>query len=85
MIALSEGVKYTSKAAHARLVRFTASSRTIQDIDIPAMLQGKKPDLELQDRDIVYVPNSASKVVIARGLEAAIGISTSLIVLKQTR
>ncbi len=44
------------------------------------MINGKSQDVLLQDNDIIYVPNSASKVAILRGLLAAISIGSSVIV-----
>jgi len=80
VIALSEGVKTTAKASHARLIRSTPSGRTVTELDALAILKGKVPDIPLQDGDIVYIPNSVSKVVILRGVEAAIGISSSVLI-----
>lgn len=79
-IALAEGIKYTSKASHAQLVRSTSSTRVVSELNIPAIIKGKIPDVILQDNDIIYVPNSASKVAILRGLQAAVGITSSVIV-----
>lgn len=79
-IALAEGIKYTSKASHAQLVRSTASGRVVSELNIPAIIKGKIPDVVLKDNDIIYVPNSASKVAILRGLQAAVGITSSVIV-----
>jgi polysaccharide export outer membrane protein len=79
-IALAGGVKYTSKASHSRLVRSTSSSRVVSDVDVSGIIKGKLPDKVLQDNDIIYVPNSASKVAILRGLQAAVGITSSVIV-----
>lgn len=80
VVALAHGIKYTSKASHARLIRTTPSTRIVREIDIPKIIKGEIPDVALQDDDILYVPNSASKVAILRGLQAAVGISSSLII-----
>jgi polysaccharide export outer membrane protein len=78
VITLAEGVKYTSKASKARLIRKTASGRLIFEVNIPSLLQGKASDIALQNDDIIYVPNSVSKVVITRGIESAITVAGSL-------
>lgn len=80
LVSLAEGVKYTSKSHEARLIRTKPGGREIYKIDIPELLKGKTPDIELRNDDIVYVPNSISKVIITRGIVAAIAVSSSLVV-----
>jgi polysaccharide biosynthesis/export protein len=79
-VSLAEGLKYTSKSNEVRLIRTGTNGREIYKIDVPEVLKGKTPDIELRNDDIVYVPNSAIKVVITRGIVAAIAISSSLAV-----
>jgi polysaccharide export outer membrane protein len=81
IVSLAEGVKFTSKSSEARLMRMTPNGRQISIVNIPALLKGKIADFPLQNDDILYVPISASKVVISRGLEAAVGITTSLAII----
>jgi polysaccharide export outer membrane protein len=81
VVALAEGIKYTSKASHTQLIRHSPTGISVSEVDIPSILQGKSPDVALEDKDILYVPNSVSKVVLTRGIEAAIAVSTSLIIL----
>ena len=42
------------------------------------MLDGKLPDVQLKAGDILYVPLSGRKAATARGLEAALGMSTAV-------
>lgn len=79
-ITYSGGIKYTSKASETRLMRNTANGRQISKVDIPGMLKGKVADFALQDDDLLFIPNSVSKVVITRGLTAAIGVVSALAV-----
>ena len=44
------------------------------------MLKGKAPDILLRPNDILYVPSSTSKVVTQRIMEAAISISTGMLI-----
>ncbi|WP_213804290.1 polysaccharide biosynthesis/export family protein [Granulicella sp. dw_53] len=78
-IALSGGIPYVAKAAHARLIHRTESGHTVEEIDIPSMLQGKRADVVLHDNDIIFVPLSISKVAITRGIESAIAFSSSFL------
>jgi hypothetical protein len=43
-------------------------------------MENKAPDLQMQPDDILYIPNSMSKVIGARGAETAIGIGTGVLV-----
>jgi polysaccharide export outer membrane protein len=79
-VTLAEGLKYTSKSSQVRLIRTGSGGREIYKIDVPKLLKGTAPDIELRNDDIVYVPNSVSKVVITRGIIAAIAVSSSLAV-----
>jgi polysaccharide export outer membrane protein len=82
IVSLANGVRFTSKSSEARLMRLTPNGRQISIVNIPALLKGKIADFPLQNDDILYVPLSASKVAITRGLEAAVGLTTSLVLIK---
>jgi polysaccharide export outer membrane protein len=77
---LARGVKYTSKASKAILVRSSSSGRSIIDIDIPKIIKGQLPDQVLQANDVIYVPNSVSKVVILKGLQAAVSVGSAILI-----
>lgn len=79
-VALARGVKYTSKASKAILVRSSSSGRSIIDIDIPKIIKGQLPDQVLQANDVIYVPNSVSKVVILKGLQAAVSVGSAILI-----
>jgi|GEM_PF-652238 len=76
------GIQSLSKAAHARLVRQTANGRVVTELNLPDIVNGKLPDVAMQDNDLLYVPTSLTKTAIARGLEAAITISSALVIYK---
>jgi polysaccharide export outer membrane protein len=48
--------------------------------NVKKIMENKAPDLQMQPDDILYVPNSLKKVIGARGLEAAIGIGTGVLI-----
>jgi polysaccharide biosynthesis/export protein len=80
-VALAGGWGSTAKIGSARVLR---SNGTAEREQIPAnigkIMSNKAPDLQLQPDDILYVPNSIGKMATARGLEAAIGIGTGLLI-----
>lgn len=71
-IALAQGVNRTAALKSAKLIRTTAQGRTEVPIDLRAMLGSKAADVQLQDGDIVFVPSSAAKSAMKRGLEAGV-------------
>jgi len=84
-IGLAQGVAWQAKASHCRLVRLTDGKRVVTEVDAIGILKGTKPDIPLRDQDFIYVPNSTSKVLIARGLQAALGVGSQIIVYRNQR
>ncbi len=84
-LALAEGLTRTAARSRVRIIRTDASTGVRQEIpvDLRRILDGKAPDLLLQPRDIVFVPNSAARGAFYRSAEAAIGIVSGLIVFRR--
>jgi len=82
VIALSGGLTRTAAKAGARIIRTDEQSgaRAQTPIDLSKILAGKAQDPLLEPRDIVFVPNSASKTTFSRGLEAAAQTLTGLLI-----
>jgi polysaccharide biosynthesis/export protein len=80
-VALAGGWTTHTALNQARILRVTGGSEREQiPADIGKIMKNKAPDLELRPDDILYVPNSISKQVGARGLEAAVGIGTGILI-----
>ena len=61
-LALSQGLKPTAAANQAKIIRtLETGSRLEVPINMYDILKGKAPDVALQARDIVFVPNSMGK------------------------
>jgi polysaccharide biosynthesis/export protein len=58
LIARAGGTAHTADAPHTRLIRKSGDGYVEMDLDLRAMLNGKKSDIPLQPSDIVYVPFS---------------------------
>lgn|SRR5215467_11092102 len=73
VIALSGGLTRTASRGGARIIRTDEQSggRAQTSIDLGKILTGKAPDPMLEPKDIVFVPNSASKTTFSRGVEVA--------------
>jgi polysaccharide export outer membrane protein len=79
-VALAEGLTSTSSSSYARIIRTSETTGRRQEIPINLnkILAGKQPDPMLKPRDIVFVPNSAARSALYRGVEAAVSIGTGL-------
>jgi polysaccharide export outer membrane protein len=58
--------------AKAILIREEKGGRTMISLNLKRMLRGQDPDQLVQDRDILYVPDSVAKNLVNRTLESAI-------------
>jgi len=81
-IALSEGLTHTAAKGSARIIRTNEQNgaRTETPIDLGKILSGKSPDPMLGPRDIVFVPDSATKATFTRGVEVATQTLTGLLI-----
>jgi polysaccharide export outer membrane protein len=71
-LALAAGTKPGTAMKSARIVRTTPQGRQNIAVDLNKLLASKSPDLFLQDQDILYVPNSALRSGVNRGIDAAV-------------
>jgi polysaccharide export outer membrane protein len=76
-LAMAEGPTSTASLNRARLIRKTSSG--YQDIPVPLknMLNGHDEDRAMQADDILFIPNSAAKSVLYRGLPGILEAATS--------
>jgi polysaccharide export outer membrane protein len=65
MLALAGGTPPTARPAAAKLIRRTADGYTENLIQLSKMQKGEIPDIQLQADDIIYVPFSYLKNVVA--------------------
>jgi polysaccharide biosynthesis/export protein len=79
-LALAEGVTRTSAKSRARIIRTdpTTDKRIEIPVDLGKILASKAPDLILQPRDVVFVPDSSAKSAFYRGAEAVLSTATGL-------
>jgi polysaccharide export outer membrane protein len=71
-LAMAQGTSSTASMNHARLVRKTPTGQQEMPLALNNIVTGKQSDIPLQPDDIVFVPNSASKSAMRRGLDAAV-------------
>jgi polysaccharide biosynthesis/export protein len=75
-IALAGGTTRTAKLNGAKLLRKGPNGLTETPVELKKMLQAKAPDMPMRADDILFVPSSVGKVVVARAAEAAISAAT---------
>ncbi len=81
-VALSEGLTHTAARSGARVIRTDPETGERKEfgIDLNKIMKGKDPDIVLESKDIVFVPNSAAKTTFSRGAEAATQTVTGLLI-----
>jgi polysaccharide export outer membrane protein len=71
-LSLAWGPTQNAAAGRAVLIREQKGGRTMIALNLKRMLHGQDPDQPIEDRDILYVPDSAAKNLVNRTLESAI-------------
>jgi polysaccharide biosynthesis/export protein len=79
-LALAGGPDRTASLSKTRLIRKVDGGRQEYVLDLAKLLKGEQADLPLKDGDIIWVPSSQLKTFGYRGIEAAIAITTGLII-----
>ncbi|MBZ5695578.1 MAG: polysaccharide biosynthesis/export family protein [Acidobacteriia bacterium] len=84
-IALAQGLTHTSASGRSRIIRTNSATGERKEIpiDLNKILAGKIADPILQPRDIVFVPNSAGRSALYRGVEAAITIGSGVAIYRR--
>jgi polysaccharide biosynthesis/export protein len=71
-LSLAWGPSQNAAVGRALLIREQKGGRTMIALNIRRMLRGQDPDQPVQDRDILYVPDSVARNLLNRTLESAI-------------
>ena len=71
-LSLAWGATPNAVSNKAILIRNQKGGRTMTTLNLKRMIRGQDPDLPVRDQDILYVPDSATKNLLNKSLEAAI-------------
>lgn len=71
-LSLAWGPSLNAAVSRAVLIREQKGGRTMISLNLRRMLRGQDPDQPVQDRDILYVPDSFAKNLVNRTMESAI-------------
>jgi protein involved in polysaccharide export with SLBB domain len=79
VLALSGGLTTTAKKKNAVIIRQATDSDQRQvPVDLERILAFKSEDMELQQSDILFVPDSASRQVMSRVAQTALGLASGV-------
>jgi polysaccharide export outer membrane protein len=80
LAALSGGINYEGRYNDLRLIRTVGTERTVVDVDIKKVRDGKAPDPVLQPNDIVFLPTNEMKAMLkSLGSGGVVGLVSVLI------
>lgn len=81
-LAMAEGIAPGASTQNARIIRRSGSSSNPVEVpvDVKKMVAGALPDQALLPNDILFIPNSTSKTVGARLLEATVQMATGVVI-----
>ena len=84
-LSLAEGIDALGSPQNARIIRSAVAGAPPSEvaIDVKKILAGKLPDQPMRPNDIVFVPNSRSKSVGMRALEAGIQMGTGIAIFRR--
>jgi polysaccharide export outer membrane protein len=71
-LTLAWGPSQSAAVTKALLIREQPGGRTVTSLNLKRLLRGEDPDLPIQDRDILFVPDSAAKNLWNRTMESVV-------------
>ena len=83
-LALAQGTTHTSAIRDTRIIRtdLATGKRTEIPVNLGKIFSGKRPDILLEPKDVVFVPNSAAKSVLYRGSATALQTAAGVAIYK---
>ncbi|MFZ0744262.1 MAG: polysaccharide biosynthesis/export family protein [Terracidiphilus sp.] len=71
-LTLAWGPTQNASLGKALLIREQKGGRTLTTLNLKRLLRGQDPDLPIQDRDIIFVPDSTARNLWNRSMESVI-------------
>jgi polysaccharide export outer membrane protein len=80
ILSLAEGLERTAAPQQAKILRVTpgATRRTEMLVNLDQIFSGKAEDVQLEQDDILFVPDSREKRAVLRTLEALVSMGTTV-------
>jgi polysaccharide export outer membrane protein len=82
-LALAGGANPTARLNSARIIRKTGAGQKEIPMELSKIMAAQADDPVMQSDDILFVPRSGAKSAFRRGAEAAIGITSGLIIYRR--
>ena len=80
-LSMAEGFGPQPADRECKILRRNGTSDRIEiAVNLNAILKGKAPDVPMKSDDILFVPSSTSKKVLARTAESAIALTTGMLI-----
>ena len=71
-VSLAWGATPNASVSRAILIHDQSGGRTLTTLNLQRMIRGQDPDQPVRDRDILFIPDSATKNLLSKTLESAI-------------
>jgi polysaccharide biosynthesis/export protein len=82
-IALAQRLNPTASSKNVRIIRRNSGSLREIPVELKQIMQAKAPDIALQNDDVLFIPNSASKSAARRSLESIVQVATGLAIYRR--
>ncbi len=82
-IALAQGLNPTASLGNTRIIRRESGMLKEIPVAMKQIMEAKAPDVQLQDADVLFVPNSTSKSAARKSLESIVQVATGLAIYRR--
>ncbi|PYX95891.1 MAG: polysaccharide export protein [Acidobacteria bacterium] len=82
-IALAQGVNPTASTKNVRIIRRKDGKLQEIPVELKQIMAAKAPDIALENEDVLFVPNSASKSAVRRSMESIVQVATGLAIYRR--
>lgn len=82
-IALAQGLNPTASVKNVRIIRRSSGALQEIPVELKQIMQARSPDLPIQDQDVLFVSNSASKSAARKSLESIVQVATGMAIYRR--
>jgi polysaccharide export outer membrane protein len=82
-IALAQGLNPTAAGGNVRIIRRNSGKLEDIPVGLKQIMEAKSPDIPLENEDVLFVPNSASKSAARKSLESIVQVATGLAIYRR--
>jgi|SRR5215468_8692464 len=82
-LALAQGLNPTASTKNVRIIRRKDGKLEEIPVELKQIMVAKAPDIALENEDVLFVPNSASKSAARKSLESIVQVATGLAIYRR--